>query len=338
MPVTTPAWRLPDCRVFSKPFVQPGILAYSGSDSRRPSYQSLLFLPARPTRALHGCNSRGGHSSTRNNSSLLDALPATDPTASSEAAAVLQCLAGLDIHSQAGMATTAKRHVAWDPGPVKLHTRISLQHVAVRDKAHSCTALAAASDGQAWHSSTRWLTAAYIYHMMPTAQDVRMLWHAAHAVRAQGQQEGGIALSAPLLTMMDLCQCPDAASVHRHYIRIQQRGCLVWTCPLTFLCAANADIIVHVAIVTLEQKVMWLADGRHIVPILRPEHDSLPFGMALELHAACVHSAAARQPHPSSADILPDLYVLHYILSGCGEVLHHSHVAERIVLLCTSGS
>ncbi|KAK9860355.1 hypothetical protein WJX84_004348 [Apatococcus fuscideae] len=163
MPVTTPTWRLPDCRVFSKPFIQPGILAYSGSDSRRPSYQSLLFLPARPTRALHGCNSRGGHSSTRNNSSLLDALPATDPNASSEAAAVLQCLAGLDIHSQ--------------------------------------------------------------------------------------------------------------------------------------------------------------ADGRHIVPILRPEHDSLPFGMALELHAACVPSAAARQPHPSSADIQPDLYVLHYILSGCGEVV-----------------
>ena len=63
------------------------------------------------------------------------------------------------------------------------------------------------------------------------------------------------------------------------------------------------------------------ADGRRVVPILRPGTGSLPFGMALELHTA----QQAATPSPShlacSTDVQQDLYELHYILSGSGQVL-----------------
>ena len=78
--------------------------------------------------------------------------------------------------------------------------------------------------------------------------------------------------------------------------------------------------------------VCMAADGRQVVPILRPGMGSLPFGMALQLHASQQLPSAVREP--TSVPIGAELYELHYILSGSGEVCSWTHHHYHVVRAC----
>ncbi|KAK9845105.1 hypothetical protein WJX74_010662 [Apatococcus lobatus] len=71
-------------------------------------------------------------------------------------------------------------------------------------------------------------------------------------------------------------------------------------------------------------------DGRCVVPILRPGTGSLPFGMALELHTAQQPSAAGPAQLSCSTNVQQDLYELHYILSGSGQVLECGRAIQEL--------
>ncbi|KAK9814608.1 hypothetical protein WJX72_008552 [[Myrmecia] bisecta] len=68
-----------------------------------------------------------------------------------------------------------------------------------------------------------------------------------------------------------------------------------------------------------------LAGGRYLVPLLQPEHDQLPFAMALEVYAS-----PPEQPLASTRPGASGLYELRYILDGSGQVIARDGRSETL--------
>ncbi|KAL4457712.1 hypothetical protein ABPG75_012577 [Micractinium tetrahymenae] len=69
-----------------------------------------------------------------------------------------------------------------------------------------------------------------------------------------------------------------------------------------------------------------LPGGRTVVPLLHPQQHGLPFLLTLELHSAAP-AAAVAQPPPA---LDRDLYALHYVLAGSGQLVRASGGAEQL--------
>ncbi|KAI3436670.1 hypothetical protein D9Q98_006086 [Chlorella vulgaris] len=64
-----------------------------------------------------------------------------------------------------------------------------------------------------------------------------------------------------------------------------------------------------------------LPGGRTVVPLLHPQHHSLPFALTLELHARQPerYGDTAKLPRPPQLD--PSVFALHYMLAGSGKLV-----------------